>query len=132
MLRALRRDVLLGGVKVRANVDQDLFVVSQTKEQTIGDRVGDKTVRRSQRLAVLRHLVGTVQGGPQRGFFRWRRCQPASLATALEQLAERLRKRLAGFQIECPFQKQKLSQRRAHCEIGNIQNAHQLIHGGLS
>ena len=30
---------------------------------------------------------------------------------ALEQLAEIFRKRLAGFQIECPFQKQKLSQR---------------------
>ena len=51
------------GSQSATDIDQRIFVGRQPAEQTVGDGAGGEPVRGGQRLAVLRHLVGAVQGG---------------------------------------------------------------------
>ena len=105
---------LIGGYgrQLATDIDQGIFVGRQPSKQAIGKTACSEAVCCSQRLAVLRHLIGAIQGCPQRRLLAALCGQPLGLAPPLAQPAKILQERLAEFQIEWPFQKQKNLTRR--------------------
>ena len=105
-----RRDpaLLAGhGSQQLADADQLAFVRGQTPEQAVPFVTGSQPVRRRQRLAVLRHLIGTVQFGTQRCVLAGQRPCPSVAAQAQFQLTKISGELRAGIQTGWPFRKSK-------------------------